>query len=232
VARIWRSGSGKDAHTRAWTNDDADIYLRSAGGPFGPGGWPGYLNSKRYEMIATAWSPGKIYFSGGPEGPDHAYDAMFYPGNDGLQGSIGRQSPAGDINGDGWDDAISGNRAYPDDRTSAGIAVILAGGPYIPSDDPTVGVRQITLENKKSALSIWPNPVREELNIAWRGDLARMPRRFEIHDMLGQLVASGAVPDGDGAAVWRAAGVPAGAYLLSIFDNSDTLLGTTRFLKY
>ncbi len=58
-----------------------------------------------------------------------------------------------------------------------------------------------------------------------------MPRRFAIHDMSGRQVASGSVPDGDGAALWRCEGQPAGAYLLSVFDDSGTLLATTRFLK-
>jgi hypothetical protein len=228
---IWRSASGKDPRTRPWNRADADIYLKSAGGQLNSGQQPGYLNSKRYEMVSGLWAPGQILFSGSPTGPDLVYDATYYPGADGLQALIPIRGPVGDINGDGWDDAIGGNRAYPDDRTSAGIAVILAGGPYIPSDDPAVSVRQIPLENRAHALSLWPNPVRDELNLAWRGDLVRMPRRFVIHDMLGQVVASGAVPDGDGAAVWRAAGVPAGAYLVSVFDAAGTLLATTRFLK-
>jgi hypothetical protein len=92
-------------------------------------------------------------------------------------------------------------------------------------------VHEVALERKSNALSLWPNPVREELNIAWRGDLKQMLRRFEIHDMLGRLVASGSVPEGDGAALWRCAGQPAGAYLLSVFDATGQMLATTRFFK-
>ena len=108
--------------------------------------------------------------------------------------------------------------------------MVLAGGPHIPGEDSTVGVRALALESKGAALSLWPNPVREELNIAWRGDLERMPRRFEIHDMNGRLLAQGAVPDGDGSALWRCSDQPAGAYLLSIFDDTS-LLATTGFIK-
>jgi hypothetical protein len=230
-AHIWRSGSGKDPHTRAWSFPDADIYLKSAGGPFGPGGRPGYLNSKRYEMVATGWSPGTILFSGGPEGPDLAYDATYYPGLDTLQGRVPITSPVGDVNGDGWDDAIGGTEYYPSEFDMRGIAVIVAGGPYIPNDDPALGVHEVALERKPNALSLWPNPVRDELNIAWRGDLARMPRRFEIHDMLGRLVASGSVPDGDGAARWRCSEEPTGDYLLSIFDVDGIPLASVHFLK-
>jgi hypothetical protein len=229
VARIWRSGSGKDPHTRSWTNADADIYLRSAGGTFGPGGRPGYLNSKQYEMVATAWAPGKVYFSGGPNGPDRDYDAIFYPGNAGLDGPVGEARRLGDVNGDGWDDAITGEGLYPDRWWESGITMIIAGGPYIPNDEPTVSVQEVALENHTDALSLWPNPVREKLNIAWRGDLARMPRRFEIRNMLGQLVTQGTVPDGDGAALWNCREQPAGPYLLSVYSDNDVLVATTRF---
>ena len=228
---LWRSANGKDPRSRSWDRADADIYLKSPGGPLNAGASAGYLNSKRYEMAGGIWSPGAILFSGGPHGPDLAYDAIYYPALDSLQGRADIRGPAGDINGDGWEDAIAANYQYPSSFDNGGIAIILAGGPYIPSDDPTVGVRHIPLENKSTALSLWPNPVREELNIAWRGDLKRMPRRFEIHDMLGRLVSLGSVPDGDGAALWRCNGQPSGSYVLSIFDAAGVVLATTRFIK-
>jgi hypothetical protein len=228
---IWRSANQTDTRARSWERNDADIYLKSAGGQLNSGEQPGYLNSRRYAMVGGIWSPGQILFSGSPNGPDLLYDATYYAGNDGLQRSVPISAPAGDVNGDGWNDAIGATPFYPSDRVMGGIAIILAGGPYIPTDDPAVGVRQIPLENRRNALSIWPNPARAELNIAWRGDLARMPRRFEIHDMLGRLVATGAVPDGDPAALWRCAGQPAGTYLLSIFDAAGARLATTRFVK-
>ena len=228
---IWRSATQKDPRLRSWDRGDADIYLKSAGGQLDADGHPGYLNSKRYAMVNGRWAPGDILFSGGPQGPDLAYDARYYPNEDGLQGRVPIRVPVGDVNGDGWDDAICGNYHYPSDFDNRGVAVILAGGPYIPSDDPTVGVHQLALENKSAALSIWPNPVRDELNIAWRGDLAHMPRRFEIHDMLGRLVSSGSVPDGDGAALWPCADQPPGSYLLSIHDADGHRLATTRFIK-
>ena len=92
-------------------------------------------------------------------------------------------------------------------------------------------LEKLALDNQSAALSLWPNPVREELNIAWRGDLKQMPRRFEIHDMSGRQIAGGDVPDGDGAAIWRSQGQPAGAYLLSVFDESGVLLVSEPFVK-
>ena len=136
-----------------------------------------------------------------------------------------------DCTGDGWDDLMAGSISYPAGNSDDGIVMMFAGGPYIPNDDPTVGVRHVALENKTTALSIWPNPVREQLNIAWRGDLVQMPRHFKVHDMRGELIASGSVPDGDGAAVWQCAATAAGAYLLSMFDTQENLLSTVRFVK-
>jgi hypothetical protein len=73
--------------------------------------------------------------------------------------------------------------------------------------------------------------VHEELNIAWRGDLKQMPARFEIHDMSGRRVASGDAEPWRGAALWCAAGVPTGTYLLSVFDNSGQLIATATIVK-
>jgi hypothetical protein len=229
---IWRSAVSKNPRERSWELDDLDIYLKSAGGQLNVSGHPGHLNSKRYEMVGGFWAPGQILFSGGPSGPDLDYDATYYPGTDGLSAPVPLSGPVGDVNGDGWDDAISGEDNYPDQWSNGGIAIIIAGGPYIPNDEPAVGVRQIALEQRTAALSLWPNPVREELNIVWRGDLMRMPRRFEIHDMLGRFVSQGSVPDGDGAAIWRCADQPSGLYMLSIYDEVDRLLASTRFVKF
>ena len=100
---------------------------------------------------------------------------------------------------------------------------------YIPSEDPIVGVRQVTLDGRSRGLSLWPNPVRDELNIAWRGDLKRMPRRFEVHDINGNRLVSGSVPEGDGAAVWDASAHPAGVYILSVYDSDGRALAHERF---
>lgn len=49
--------------------------------------------------------------------------------------------------------------------------------------------------------------------------------------MRGTLVASGSVPDGDGAAVWKCPTLAAGSYLLGIFDGEGTRLAALRFVK-
>jgi hypothetical protein len=156
----------------------------------------------------------------------------YNPSQDGLIESpfSGVSTAIPDVTGDGWDDLLAANPEYGA-FTPAGIAIILAGGPYIPRDSTWLGVRDIAAEGKHDALSLWPNPVRDELNIAWRGDLKRMPSRFVVHDLLGRLIASGTVDAGRGAALWRCADVAVGCYLLSIFDATNTLLSSTEVIK-
>jgi len=74
-------------------------------------------------------------------------------------------------------------------------------------------------------------PMQDHLNIYWRGDLARMPARFEIHDVTGNHIASGSVDPSRGAALWNCADVPPGTYLLSVFDREGSLLVTARSIK-
>src|SRR5690606_16458910 len=112
-----------------------------------------------------------------------------------------------------------------------GIAIVLSGGPLIPQDFPTSAVETVSVEQKRDALKLWPMPMQDHLNIYWRGDLARMPARFEIHDVTGNHIASGSVDPSRGAALWNCADVPPGTYLLSVFDREGTLLVTARTIK-
>ena len=98
-------------------------------------------------------------------------------------------------------------------------ALFSAAGLTLPGADSTL------------PLAIRANPVREQLNIAWRGDLQRMSQRFEVHDMLGKPIVSGPVPDGDGAALWEYASVAAGAYIISIFDQQGDRLASEPIVK-
>jgi hypothetical protein len=74
-------------------------------------------------------------------------------------------------------------------------------------------------------------PARDVLNIAWRGDLKQMPHHFEVHDIAGRLVAEGAVDASAGSAVWRCGDAPAGAYLLSVFDDRYRIITSATILK-
>jgi hypothetical protein len=227
---IWRSGSGKDPYLRTWSEEDADNRLWKVQGAMASIVRPGYLNSKRYEMVGGRWEFRTYLFSGGAEGPDNRYDATFDPRLDSNR-ALGVYVPAGDVNGDGWDDALDAGPDYLSWAREWGRVIIVAGGPHIPLDDPASSVRRIDLEETRNALSLWPNPVRTELNIAWRGDLEQMPRRFEVHDMLGRSIADGTVSDGEGAAIWRTVDLPSGSYLLSIYDASGELLASVPFTR-
>jgi hypothetical protein len=172
-------------------------------------------------------------YSGGRNGPDTQYDATYAEGDYGFLGFTMSylDRPIGDVNGDGWRDFMFGDPSYYDPGTDKGIVGILAGGAYIPVDDPSMGVREIASEERQGALSIWPNLVTSELRIAWRGDLRRWPARLEIFDSRGGLVASGSVGETSASATWECAAMPAGVYFLRVRDDAGAHLATASFVK-
>ena len=219
--RLYMSGQGKDFRTRSFTLDDADLLYENG---FLLTISAGFLNdsSRRNEPIIFANSyaqpdPDAIYMvSGGAWGPDHDYDAEYRwsgPGPIGYE-SRGVQ----DITGDGWDDFI-GASATHGGIVPEGIAQVFSGGPYIPFDDPTVSVREEPVAGESGGLYLWPNPVIDELHIAWRGDLQEMPARFEVYDTRGSLVVSGDIDSLRGKAVWECADVANGHYTLVSYSS-------------
>jgi hypothetical protein len=235
---VYRSGADKSARTRSFTDADADATVSPSRGNktmiFGP------LNnaSRRYDMVGASYydgiyGPQLLAYSGGPHGPDNKYDAVIYASDHGFLGGFSSiiNGPAGDVNGDGWSDFFCAEPRYYDPGVDKGIVVILAGGPYIPVDDPSMGVREIVTGERPRALFLWPNPVRDHLNIAWRGDLRRMPSRFEVFDELGARIADGTVDEFAGGAIWRCGEVSAGTYMLQVLDAAGDVIGTSRFSK-
>ncbi|MBS1911782.1 MAG: T9SS type A sorting domain-containing protein [Bacteroidetes bacterium] len=223
---LYLSGGGKSIHTRALTMNDADrrLYRENYSAPVRFG----YLSdsAKRYEMLGIAGAEGTLstmlLLNGGTNGPDRMYDAYY-------QGQVFSLSyPMGDVTGDGWNDMIEGYAGAG--GFNQGTAVVWAGGPYIPHDS-TSGVNDIAVAGVRDAISVWPNPARDELHIAWRGDLHRMPARFTAHDMLGREVAEGRVESWRGEALWNCSARPAGVYILSIYSDDNSLLATARVIK-
>lgn len=224
--RLYLSGAGKSVRTRAFDSVDADrtYYRKDYSVPVNFG----YLSdsARHYEILGVGGAEGftstMLLFNGGPNGPDHSYDAYY-------QGEVfGLTSPIGDVTGDGWNDAIEG---YGSRGFNEGIAVIWAGGPYIPRDSLTIGVVDVAVAGRRDAISIWPNPAVADLHIAWRGDLHRMPARFSVHDLMGREVAIGSVEPWRGEALWHCADRPAGVYLVSVYDERGDLLVTTSIIK-
>jgi len=169
-----------------------------------------------------------LVFSGKGNGTDASYEAYFSAVDAGLSsGSIlGRLVAIRDCTGDGWQDLIGSSSSWPDNFS--GIAVILAGGPYIPLDDPTVSVRTEPMANHERGLYLWPNPATTELNIAWRGDLAAMPARFAVHDITGTMITENEVRPGLGTARWSTAGVASGTYLLTAYGRSGKVIASVQ----
>ena len=235
---LYLSRSGKDFRTRSFAREDAEKVLtttllrtRTRVGYVGD-------SSQRYEMLSLtgpsiyhANEPMIVLFSGGKLGPNNTWDAYYSPSSDGVTsgGVLKFVEPVSDVDGNGWDDFLmSDDRWFGFDH---GIALVIGGGPEIPNDDTTLSVRAIGTEEHNAALHIWPNPVVEELNIAWRGDLRRMPHRFAVYDELGRLVAEGSVEPGVGAAIWRCGNILPGTYLLSMFDGNEGVIASTTITK-
>ena len=137
-------------------------------------------------------------------------------------------APAADVNGDGWQDVIFGNFNY---RSQGGIGVIFAGGPYIPNDDTTTSVEEYPVAGESGRLYLWPNPVADELHLAWKGNLKRMPARFAVYDLLGRLVAEEEADTWSGSAVLPCTALHSGTYCLVVYDTTEHIIATLEMIK-
>ena len=231
---LYLTGSGQSARDRSFDLDNADQYYATT--EYSRIGQVGYLNdgSNRYEMFGLVSRDAQtlLFLSGGPEGPDSTYEAIYRPGSDGLGGGIavsGLNQPLGDVTGNGYCDYISAQPNYGIARS--GLAFILAGGPYIPIDDTTVSVSEYPVAGERGGLYLWPNPVVEELHIAWKGNLKSLPSRFVVYDMEGREIIAGDVDPYGGMALWRCGSIPSGAYVITAFDSTGQILSTARIIK-
>ncbi|MBS1911780.1 MAG: T9SS type A sorting domain-containing protein [Bacteroidetes bacterium] len=237
--RLYRSRAGKNIRTRSLLNSDADHQFQA--NTFRINGYGSTRaindNAAKYDMtLLYGPSPSgqgsiMLTFSGGENGPDNTYESYYSAEFDGLiEGNVFQfDGPAGDCDGDGWNDLLVACPSwYGFDQ---GIAIVLAGGPYIPRDSSTSGVDDVAIAGVRNALSIWPTPAGDELHIAWRGDLHRVPSRFAVFDILGNRIAEGNVDSWRGEAVWNCSDVPPGVYILSVHDSHGILLATTRIIK-
>ncbi len=202
---LFLSSSGKSMRDRPLDSNDIDLllvnstytYPRSAG----------FLNdsARRFEMLRLVTVP-TLLMGGGPNGPDRYFDAY---------GSlVPPATGTPDLDGDGWPDVMT---ASPLDDFERGYCQIFAGGPYIPSD-PLLDVHWVSNGAIDKAIALWPNPARDQVHIAWRGDLARLPRRFEVYDATGRLIARGQTESWRGEVLWNCAGAASGLYLVRVLD--------------
>lgn len=222
---IWLSRGHESARTREYTAETVDLLfpdaLRRAGF--------GYVadSLQRYQMLTllNLNEPRDAYgLGGGVSGPNFTYDA-YLSGRDGPQhGGI----YAGDINGDGWSDRLVADAGYG--GPVVGGAVIVAGGPYIPSDDPTVSVREAPVAGVAAGMHLWPNPVLDRLHIAWRRDLPQMPRCLQIFDLQGRLVSETPLATWSGIIELSLAEHPSGTYTALVLDPERRPLGDVTFI--
>jgi len=227
---LYLSRSGKPMTSRSYAYDDADVIFHTVYGRLPA---MGSLNDslQRYDMLPLIGiSPHRgaalLALSGGRTGPNRSYDAWF-PDDD--ESFFARAQALQDVTGDGWRDYLGANERWGA-FVDQGIAMVLSGGPYIPTDDPTVSVQELPVAGKQAAISLWPNPVCERLSIAWRGDLTHMPHRFELHDLSGRYIAGGTTEPSLGSVVWQRGDTPAGAYFLTAFDDSGGVIATANII--
>lgn len=217
---LFRSDAGKDIHTRLLDSSDVDnIYLSTQS--IDPRLF-GYLNDSthRYAMVAARSGITYMGMSGAPGGPDARYETI----NTDIWPWL---APVGDVTGDGWEDLLSSRWDY---GFHTGIANLFAGGPYIPRD-PASGVRTVSTPDHPQAFHVWPNPVRDALHIAWRGDIRQMPHRYAVHDILGRRLFDATVESWRGELVWDCSTQPSGSYLVTLFAGDGSMIATVTVVK-
>ncbi|HVZ41073.1 MAG TPA: VCBS repeat-containing protein [Candidatus Kapabacteria bacterium] len=223
--RIFRSGAGRSARTRSYDFSDVDFVIPGEQRYSVQCADAGPLNdaSGRFPMLAVdpgSYAPDTTYFlSSRPDGPSRSYMAFTDSVRSGIFGIL----PAGDIDGDGWADCIGVA------GTPARLQV-LAGGPYIPSPERS-DVLRTSVADRANALAVWPVPAHDVVNIAWRGDLAAMPRGFRVYNMRGEETACGEVPEGSGSTAWRCRQALPGTYLLVVSDAHGTPVANACIVK-
>jgi hypothetical protein len=171
-----------------------------------------------------------LFFSGGADGPDPAYDAWYNAGEDGLGSDypFRRSVPAGDVDGNGWEDLLVGNEEFD----GGGIALVIGGGPHIPRDSlPPSAIRDVTIDGRSAAVSVWPQPAGDIVHIAWRGDLEHTPARFVVHDLAGRIVARGEADPRRGEVLWHCGDRPPGLYVVTISDEAGRVIVRTTLTK-
>ena len=236
---LWKDGylhvssSGKNARLRGFDQADADRHYVARGeSTFNAG--PLNDSADRYSMIGINSALGDnvdLFFSRAHGSPDARYEGIYSTQADGLGQGYARQvsTPLGDVDGNGWRDFLCGSDRFNDPR---GIAVVIGGGPHIPRDSmPASAIRDITVDGRHAAISVWPNPATDNVHIAWRGDFSRTPATFTVHDALGRLVARGDAEGARGEVVWRCAERPTGMYMISIYDRHRGVLAAVALAK-
>ncbi|MBS1911517.1 MAG: hypothetical protein JST22_05995 [Bacteroidetes bacterium] len=218
--RLYRSNAGKSIHTRSLAPADADVlYYRDE---YAMPVRLGYLSDSagRYEMLGIFGHSPVLGLSGGPGGPDHTADVYSDAGVFGLI------QPLGDVTGDGRNDLIASY--YPDNR-NAGIAVVFAGGPYIPGD-PAAVLKLLQLPACMTLPVSGPTPHAMKCTSHGGAIFRRCPNGLPSTIFKAARLHMATCRQG----VVKRCGIAQaslGVYLLCLYDAQHRLMTTTRIAK-
>lgn len=92
-------------------------------------------------------------------------------------------------------------------------------------------VESRTERPSETQLTINPNPISDQGRIEWHSDASVRPSGYQVSDILGRRIESGDIGHGMQSMSWNAGNLPAGVYLLTLFDEEGGKLATERMIK-
>jgi hypothetical protein len=84
---------------------------------------------------------------------------------------------------------------------------------------------------RQDAITMRPNPAREELHVTWLRDMHRQPSRRAVFDVVETDVSADAIDDRRGTTLWNCIAVCIGGDNLRIHDASENAIASAHIIK-